>query len=144
MPWRRRPNVATLDSGQAVVIDNPRQARGLALAKTKAKSFRQIAGDTYLVPSATTAGNSGYVVDLVAGKCTCPDHEKTGDTCKHQWALRYFRHELELPDGSTVVTEALIRRTYRQDWPAYNRAQCEEKERVQVLLKGLCDGISLR
>src|SRR5574341_1060576 len=141
MPGRRRPNVTTLDSGQAAIITNPRQARGLTLAKTKAKSFRQIAGSTYLVPSATTAGNSGYVVDLQAGKCTCPDFEKVGETCKHQWALRYFRHEVELPDGTTVVTEAIIRQTYTQDWPAYNRAQCEEKERVQLLLKGLCDGI---
>ena len=32
--------------------------------------------------------------------------------------------------------------TYRQDWPAYTRAQCEEKERVQLLLRGLCDGIT--
>src|SRR5690606_13628349 len=31
--------------------------------------------------------------------------------------------------------------TYRQDWPAYDRAQKEEKHRVQLLLRGLCDGI---
>lgn len=119
---------------------NARQQRGLALAKTKPKSFRHIAGATYLVPSATSAG-SGYVVD--GEKCSCPDFETVGGTCKHQWALRYFRHEIEMPDGSTVVTEgALLRRTtYKQNWPAYNRAQCEEKERVQILLRGLCEGI---
>lgn len=118
---------------------NPRQVRGAALAKAKARSFRSIAGDTYFVPSQTNAG-SGYVVDVTGGKCTCPDHEETGGTCKHQWAVRYFRHELELPDGSFVVTEGL-RLTYTQDWPAYNKAQVEEKDRVQVLLAGLCDGI---
>jgi hypothetical protein len=47
-----------------------------------------------------------------------------------------------MPDGTTVVTEGVVRRfTYPQQWPAYNRAQCEEKERVQALLSGLCDGI---
>lgn len=116
-----------------------RQVRGAALAKGKSKAFRHIAGDTFFVPSQTNAG-SGYVVDVTSGKCSCPDHEETGVICKHQWAVRFFRHELELPDGSTVVTES-VRLTYTQDWPAYNRAQVEEKDRAQILLKSLCDGI---
>ncbi len=120
-------------------LTNPRQQRGAQLARGKAKAFRQIAGDVFFVPSQTTSG-SGYVVDMTAGKCSCPDHETTGAPCKHMFALRYFRHELAMPDGSTVVTEG-VRLTYTQDWPAYNRAQVEEKDRVQVLLKGLCDGI---
>jgi len=135
---------------EALPVTNPkaaeyRQARGAALAKSKGKSFKQIVGDTYLVPSATSAGDgNGYVVDIAAGTCTCPDFEDRGIPCKHQWAIRYYRHELEMPDGSIVVTEilqALRRKTYRQDWPAYNKAQVEEKERVQILLRGLCDGI---
>jgi hypothetical protein len=120
-----------------------RQARGLALAKTKGARFKQIANDTYLVPSAGST-SAGYVVDMAAGKCTCPDYEERRLPCKHFYAMRYHRHELEMPDGSTVITETLQvakRVTYKQDWPAYNRAQCEEKERVQVLLRGLCDGI---
>jgi transposase len=116
-----------------------RQERGLQLAKGKAKAFRPIAGETYFVPSQTNAG-SGYVVDMSAGKCSCPDFEERGGVCKHQWAVRYVRHELPMPDGTSVVTES-IRITYPQDWAAYNRAQCEEKSTAQVLLKGLCDGI---
>ncbi len=126
------------DAATQKTVDD-RQERGAALAKSKAARFRQIAGDTYFVPSAT-ASSSGYVVDLAAGKCTCPDYEERGLPCKHQWALRYFRHELEMPDGTTVVTEG-IRITYSQNWPAYNRAQCEEKDVVPVLLRGLCQGI---
>ena len=117
---------------------------GSPSSRGKAARFRQIAGDTYLVPSASSNGSAGYVVDMAAGKCTCPDFEERGLPCKHQWAVRYHRHELEMPDGTTVVTETLQvtkQVTYPQDWPAYNRAQCEEKERVQVLLRGLCDGI---
>src|SRR5262249_48925657 len=67
-----------------------RQERGAMLAKSRAKAFKHIAGDTYLVPSATATGSgSGYVVDIAAGKCTCPDYEERGLPCKHQWAVRY-------------------------------------------------------
>ena len=115
------------------------QVRGAALAKAKARFFRHIAGDTFFVPSQTSAG-SGYVVDTQTGRCSCPDFEERGGTCKHQWAVRYFRHELEIPDGSTVVTEA-IRLSYPQDWPAYNKAQTKEESTVKTLLASLCDGI---
>jgi transposase len=116
-----------------------RQLRGAALAKTQGKAFRFIAGSSHFVPSQTNAG-SGYVVDAVAGSCSCPDFQERGGPCKHVFALRFFRHELEMPDGSTVVTEG-IRVSYPQDWSRYNAAQCEEKSRAQALLKGLCDGI---
>jgi hypothetical protein len=84
---------------------NPRQERGLALVKGKAKAFRPVAGDSFYVPSATNG--CGYIVDLACGSCTCPDFEERGGVCKHQWALRYHRHELATPDGSTVVTEGI-------------------------------------
>lgn len=121
--------------------NNPRFQRGLALAKQKQRAFKHIAGDTYLVPSQTTASSGvGYVVNVSSGQCSCPDYETTGGVCKHMWALRVFRHEIEVPDGVVVVTD--VRVTYGQKWPAYNRAQCEEKSRVQLLLRGLCDGIA--
>jgi transposase len=116
-----------------------RQQRGLALVQGKGKRIRHIAGAKYLVPSAQD-GSAGYVVDVEAATCSCPDHETRSVRCKHLWAVSYFRQEVQMPDGTTVVSES-IRVTYTQDWPAYNRAQCEEKERVQILLRGLCDGI---
>jgi transposase len=63
--------------------------------------------------------------------------------CKHQWAVELSQTIETAPDGSQVVTESIkvTRKTYSQDWPAYNAAQCEEKETVQQLLRGLCDGI---
>jgi transposase len=121
----------------AAAVD-ARQERGLALVKGKGQRIKHIAGAKYLVPSATENAG-GYVVDVEAATCSCPDHETRAVRCKHLWALSYFRKEVEMPDGTTVVTES-IRVTYSQNWPAYNRAQCEEKERVQILLRGLCDG----
>ena len=115
-----------------------RQARGLALAKAKGSRIKPIAGAKYLVPSQTSS--AGYVVDVEEKTCSCPDFETRGLPCKHQFAVEYVRREETLPDGSTVVTEA-VRVTYPQDWPAYNRAQCQEEGTAKVLLAALCDGI---
>jgi hypothetical protein len=45
------------------------------------------------------------------------------------------------PNGSTVVTETVTvtsRKTYPQDWKAYNAAQTHEKSELQALLYELC------
>lgn len=128
----------TIVSMDAAVVDLGR-VRGVALFRARGARFRHVAGDVYFVPSATN--NGGYVVDAVKRTCSCPAHEESGAFCKHLWALRYHRHELAAPDDENDVSEA-VRPTYPQNWPAYNRAQCEEKERVQILLRGLCDGIT--
>jgi transposase len=122
----------------ATAIDSRRE-RGFALAKGKAKRIRHIVGAKYLVPSASENA-AGYVVDVEAGQCSCPDHETRAVRCKHLWAVEFFRSEVTTPDGSTVVTQA-VRVTYTQDWPAYNAAQCEEKDVAQALLRSLCDGL---
>ena len=44
-----------------------------------------------------------------------------------------------MPDGS-VITEHM-RVTYRQNWPAYNAAQVNEKAVFQRLLYDLCSGV---
>jgi len=40
-------------------------------------------GDSYLVPSSD--GKKKYRVTAIS--CTCPDHERTGNSCKHMLAL---------------------------------------------------------
>lgn len=117
-----------------------RQSRGIEIAKAKSHRIRQLTDQSWLVPSQTNA-SGGYVVSLADGtpSCSCPDFEERRLRCKHLWAIAYFRRELTLPDGTTLVTEERI--TYSQNWPAYNAAQRGERSRVQLLLKGLCDGI---
>ena len=114
------------------------RVRGLALLKGKGPRFRHIVADQYFVPSATSSG--GYVADLSADTCGCQAFEDTGIFCKHLWAASFFRDGAPTPVDEAIVPEA-VRPTYVQAWPAYNRAQCEEKERVQILLRSLCDGI---
>jgi transposase len=83
-------------------------------------------------------------VNAEAATCTCPDFELRKTKCKHQWAVELIRTVETAPDGSKTVTESIrvTRKTYVQDWPRYNAPQCAEKETVQALLRGLCDGIA--
>jgi transposase len=121
------------------MADDARQQRALALVASKRDRIKHVAGARWMVPSATDTG--GYVVDVDQQTCSCPDHEERGTKCKHIWAVMIIRQEQ--PDGTTVTTTvaAEARITYRQDWPAYNAAQCDEGHRVQLLLRALCDGI---
>ena len=93
----------------------------------------------YSVPSQSGAGN--YVVNLDDEPfCSCPDFERTGQPCKHVYAVEIVIQREERPDGTTIETKA-IRVTYRQDWPAYNAAQTHEGEHFATLLRELCDTI---
>jgi transposase len=76
--------------------------------------------------------------------CTCPDFEERRQPCKHIYAVAYFVVQQKNPDGSTTVTETMTltkRKTYPQNWPAYNAAQTSEQDKFQELLRDLCSGI---
>ena len=117
-----------------------REQKGLALAKDA--RIKLIGGTTWKVPSATDA-KIVYVVNAAEGVCSCPDYELRRSRCKHLFAVEAVRVVETKPDGSTVTTEkvTVVRKTYSQDWAAYNAAQCEEKGTMQTLLRGLCDGV---
>lgn len=112
-----------------------RQEKGIALAKHP--RIKLIGGTTWKVPSATDA-KAAYVVNVAEGVCSCPDYELRRGKCKHLWAVEIVRTVETAPNGSRVVTESVkvTRKTYTQNWAAYNTAQTEEKETVQRLLRG--------
>lgn len=112
-----------------------RQERGRLLAQDK--RIKHIDGALWMVPS-QTQNAGGYLVNMSAGTCSCPDFELRQTRCKHLWALVIVTSKT---DGSQTETVKVIKRTYSQSWTAYNGAQCSEKETVQKLLRGLCDGI---
>ncbi|MDB5291997.1 MAG: transposase, family protein/SWIM domain fusion [Phycisphaerales bacterium] len=105
-------------------------------------------GDYYLVPS--QSGQPRYKVwyNEQHPSCDCPDFETRGCKCKHIWAVEYtLKRETAVavdPSGNTTVTETVTvtKKTYSQDWPAYNEAQTNEKRQFQVLLHELCKGLS--
>ncbi|MGA2334755.1 MAG: transposase [Terriglobales bacterium] len=121
-----------------------RQQRGLEIAATRTISHK---GNLWVVPSQT--GNGTYRVHMMPklASCTCPDFETRGVRCKHIFAVSYAMTREHNADGSTTVTKTLTvtatteRTSYPQNWPAYNAAQTNEKDKFQTLLSDLCRGI---
>src|SRR5258705_5071964 len=115
-----------------------REQKGLEIAATSRITGE---GTTWLVQS--QAGKGKYVVDSDAKQCTCPDFEARQATCKHIFAVEYTIQREYTDDGETqTYTETVtVKKTYKQEWTAYNEAQTHEKERFLSLLADLCKGI---
>lgn len=118
-----------------------RQQRGLEIA---ARSKITKKDDIWLVPSQSLDGEKYTVIPGL--KCSCPDHEVRQLKCKHMWAVEYVLERETASDGTvtetkTVKVTAVVRKTYPQNWTAYNAAQSEEKSRFTILLADLCKGI---
>lgn len=121
----------------------PREQRGLIIAACHKITQK---GRRWLVPSQTDIHKKYSVcVDPDREFCTCPDHEETGCTCKHIYAVRYTIEREYSDDGSLTETETIsvqtVKKTYPQQWRAYNAAQTNEKAKFQTLLRDLCAGI---
>lgn len=122
-----------------------REIKGLEIA-AKTKLTRK--GKMWLVPSQSGIPEK-YSVELREEnpQCTCRDFEFRNEPCKHIFAVRYTVEREESieqnADGETVVTESvkIVRKTYTQNWPAYNAAQTHEKSELQGLLYELCRSI---
>ena len=115
---------------------NSKQNKGLAIV---ANSEITREGNVWLVPSQSTSKR--YTVDFFLSKCSCPDFAEGAAKCKHLYAVEYLLQResgLQLP---APEPEPEPRRTYGQQWPAYNQAQVNEKQRFQTLLYELCQGV---
>jgi transposase len=74
----------------------------------------------------------------------CLDYELRDQKCKHIYAVEYTIERERKVDGQNVVTETvkIVRKTYMQNWPAYNAAQTHEKSELQALLYELCQSVT--
>ncbi len=117
-----------------------REQKALQIA-AKSKLTRK--GDTWLVPS--QAGPKKYTVDPnpQSPSCTCPDFEARQLRCKHIFAVEIVIEREYTDDGETrTLTETVtVRKTYKQEWSAYNKAQTNEKAHFLAFLYELCSGI---
>ena len=120
---------------------NPRQAKAVEIASR----FRiQEKEGKWVVPSQSKSGS--YSVGLNGTpRCTCPDFDTRGVLCKHIMAVQITIEE-RYGDGTKTVRESVsvtetVKRTYTQDWTAYNASQIHEKDQFQVLLRDLVSGV---
>jgi transposase len=134
---------------KALCPTEARRQRGLAIAALT--RITQVNG-YWVVPSQT--GNGSYRVNLkptsaAVPMCTCKDFATRDVPCKHVYAVRAVIERESKPEVAPSVPEALPdtrqtkapRPTYKQVWPAYNKAQIQEKARFQSLLSELARGI---
>ncbi len=122
----------------------PREQRGLIIAATCRLKLDH--DGSWLVPSQSKA-EAVYRVNLEAKTCNCLDHTDGGFTCKHYFAASIVHKRDVLPDGTMIETKSIAiteRKTYSQNWPAYNFAQATEKPRLQALLNDLCRNLPAR
>ncbi len=91
----------------------------------------------WVVPSQSHAGK--WVVDYSSGEptCTCPDYSRRAKMCKHIFAIEILERRL------IMKAKKQPRKTYKQNWPAYNAAQVNERDTVLQLLRDLCEGIEM-
>jgi transposase len=102
-------------------------------------------GECWIVPSQSTNGTYRVSIGEPAA-CECDDFQIQGIVrpCKHVLAARLVSARtgiVQAPVPVIVVDEVPKRKTYKQNWPAYNEAQMTEKNRLQILLHDLCRGI---
>jgi len=143
--WPSNKPIVSLshDERQGITMEE-REIKALQIA-AKSKLQRSDDGYRWFVPSQTKGCRSTYTVkpDPAHPHCTCPDYTARGLRCKHIFAVEYTIEREYTNDGETeTLTETLtVKKTYKQEWTAYNEAQTQEKDQFQSLLRELCKGI---
>ncbi len=126
-----------------------RRQRGLAIAAVTRIVRAKGREERWLVPSQT--GRKTYTVNMVGASptCDCDDFGTRGQSCKHVFAVEFVKLREVNPESVPEIagtiglhaTTCAPRPTYKQDWPAYNAAQINEKDKFQELLAELCGGV---
>ncbi|MCX6664057.1 MAG: transposase [Euryarchaeota archaeon] len=114
-----------------------RKEKGLLIAKTS-RIVKTEKG--WKVPSQTSGGYYLVQNDGSETTCTCLDHETRHCKCKHIFAVEYIvTHEVD-KDGNITITQT-VRKTYTQNWKAYDEATTHQKPIFMKLLKDITDNI---
>ena len=110
-----------------------REQRGVLIAQNY-KINRTDRG--YEVPSQFNKGKYLVKVRYDSKECNCPDYETRRCKCKHIFAVEYtIKQEIDT-NGNTIITET-VKKTYSQNWRAYNLSQQTEKEKLMELLSDI-------
>jgi transposase len=100
-------------------------------------------GGAWLVPS--QSGNQPYRVTVWPGaeSCECEDFQLRQAACKHVIAARLVEERDGRRPAPPIDTDTPPeKKSYPQNWQAYDLAQTTEKHRLQELLAELCRGVS--
>lgn len=107
-----------------------RQEKGRQLAQT-ARITKTATG--WQVPSESGKGHYLVISNGQETTCSCPDHEMRRCKCKHIFAVEFSITKTIDEQGNVTLTKT-IRKTYTQNWKAYNQSQQVEKAKFMQLL----------
>src|SRR3989344_486071 len=94
----------------------------------------------YVVPSQFNKGQYLVKVRYDHKECNCPDFETRRQKCKHIFAVEYTLQKDIDTNGNTIITE-IVKKTYPQNWKAYNISQQTEKQKLMELLADITSRI---
>jgi transposase len=114
-----------------------RELRALEIA---AKSKIVFKDGYWIVPSQSSPTGKCRVSIGAEQSCECEDFTLRREACKHVLAAKIVaaRDHGGVTAPEIICDEVPKRRTYPQNWAAYNESQITEKHRLQVLLADLC------
>src|SRR3989338_4090063 len=92
------------------------------------------------VPSQSGSGYYMVVSNGFEAKCSCPDYETRHCKCKHLWAVEMIVTQEVDNEGNVTITKT-VRKTYPQNWKAYDTASINQKLTFMKLLKDIADNI---
>lgn len=112
-----------------------RRQRGIEIAKRGGIENR---GATWIVPSEENK-EIYYIVCLDGenSRCNCDFFLKNNELCKHIFAVQFFSGMMTDPEWAKKVN----RKTYPQNWQAYDESQVTEKFTFMGLLQSLVNDI---
>jgi hypothetical protein len=97
----------------------------------------------YWVPSQNGDSRHKVVLGELLSVCTCEDYELTGRDCKHIVAARMWEdRQWQLDPAPLEMPPPVKRKSYPQNWPAYNQAQNAEGRHFPELLADLMSGVA--
>ena len=113
-----------------------REQRGILIAE----NYRIRRNDKgYEVPSQFNKGKYLVKVRYDKKECNCPDFEVRRQKCKHIFAVEYTLKK-EIDKEGNIIIE-IEKKTYPQNWKAYNLSQQTEKEKLMELLSDITSRI---
>lgn len=116
-----------------------RRDKGLVIAQTS--RIVQNEKGQWKVPSQSGHGHYVVISNGFEAKCSCPDYEVRKTKCKHVWAVELIVTKEIDNEGNVTVTKT-IRKTYPQNWPAYDKATTQQKTLFMKLLADLTKQIN--
>ena len=115
-----------------------RKERGYVIAKSTHITQTETG---WKVPSQSGHGTYTVISNGFDATCTCPDHETRHCKCKHIWAVELTVTKEVDNMGNVTITKTL-KKTYSQNWSAYDKAQTSEKGKLMELLKDMTTNIT--